>query len=383
MRVLALVTAAACAIAGGACSNLLGIDDPTPDFGGDGGPRTLVSISIGPEPLMLPLGVSQQLTATGTFSDGSSDDITAQAEFSVEEGATITVTATGLARAVAEGPTTLGVKLGRIAGNATARVGPAVPDRLAFSIGDFKLAQLQRVRFHALAVLTDDTTQDATANATYSSDAPAIANVSVPGAVDGGSQAGMATISASLGPARPGTVRATVTAKTCRPVINELQAHGATSPSDEWIEILNPCTIAVNVDGWTLVYRGPNTTGTLDSLLMMTLAGQLAPGEIKLFAGQDFPGTSDGVWPGSGGIMGQSNGAVALRMGPRDTGPIGDAITYGTVAAGHPFTEATSLPAMTNGRSAQRLPFDGRDDDDGSTDFMQVATPSPRAPNVP
>lgn len=383
MRVLALLTAAACAIAGGACSNLLGIDDPTPDFGGDGGPRALVSISIGPAPLELPLGVSQQLTATGTFDDGSSDDITAQVEFAVEEGATLTVTSTGLARAVAQGPTTLTVKLGRIAGNATARVGPAVADRLVFSIGDFKLAQLQRVRVRVLAVMTDDTMQDATANATYSSDAPAVANVSTPGAVDGGSQTGTATISASLGGARPATVKASVSAKTCRPLINELQAHGATSPSDEWIEILNPCTIAVNVDGWTLVYRGPNTTGTLDSNLMMTLAGQLAPGEIKLFAGQDFPGTSDGVWAGAGGLMGQTNGAVALRMGPRDTGPIGDAVSYGTVAAGHPFTEATALPAMTNGRSAQRLPFDGRDDDDGGTDFMQVVTSSPRAPNVP
>jgi hypothetical protein len=381
LRVLALVTAAACAIAGGACSNLLGIDDPTPDFGGDGGPRALVSISIGPAPLELPLGVSQQLTATGTFDDGSSDDITAQVEFAVEEGATLTVTPTGLARAVAQGPTTLAAKLGRIAGNATARVGPAVPDRLVFSIGDFKLAQLQRVRLRVLAVMTDDTMQDATANATYASDAPAIANVSAPGAVDGGSQAGAATISASLGPARPGTVKATVSGKQCRPVINELQAHGAALAADEWIEVLNPCTVAVNVDGWVLVYRGPNTVAGADSNLMMTLAGQLAPGEIKLFAGVDFPGANDGKWTNSGGIMGQNNGAVALRMSVG--GLIADAVSYGTVLAGHPFTEATALPAMTNGRSAQRLPFDGHDDDDGATDFMQVATPSPRAPNVP
>jgi hypothetical protein len=38
---------------------------------------------------------------------------------------------------------------------------------------------------------------------------------------------------------------------------------------------------------------------------------------------------------------------------------------------------------MANGRPAQRLPFDGRDDDNGAADFMQVQTGSPRAPNAP
>jgi hypothetical protein len=32
---------------------------------------------------------------------------------------------------------------------------------------------------------------------------------------------------------------------------------------------------------------------------------------------------------------------------------------------------------------AAGLPFDGRDDDNGAADFMQVQTGSPRAPNAP
>ncbi len=376
VRVLAFLTAAVCSIAGAGCSLVLGIEDPTP---GDG-ERELVSIAIGPDPLVLPIGLSVQLTATGMFDDGSSEDVTAQAEFSAEAGGAVTVSPTGLAQGVAEGSARVTAKLGQIEGNATAQVTTALPDRVTFSLADFRMAQLQRVRLRAIAVLTDETMLDVTATASYSSDNPAVAAVGMPGEVDAGAQAGMATISASFG-GRAGTVIATVSAKQCRPLINEFQTGSGVSPDDEWVEILNPCTAAVDVEGWTLVQRGPNTTGGADSNLMVTLAGQLAPGEIKLFAGPDFPGTADGQW--AVGILGQANGAIALRMGPRDVGPIGDALTYGQVTAGHPFTEANALPAMVNGRSAQRLPFDGRDDDDGAADFQQVMTPSPRTLNVP
>jgi hypothetical protein len=383
VRVLTIMTAAVCGIAGGACSSLLGIDDPKPDFGGDGGPRTLVSIAIGPDPLSLPAGSCQQLTATGMFDDGSSEDITAQTDFSVEAGAATTVTRTGLARALSEGTSTVNAKLGQVSGSASAQVGAASPDHLVFGVGDFQLAQLQRARLHVFKVLDGGAMQDATANATYHTDAPAIATAPAPGQIDGGSQAGTATISVCLGGAREGTVKVTVAAKQCRPVINEFQTGGAVSAANEWVEILNPCTAAVDVTGWTLVYRGATVIGATDSTLMATLAGQLAPGEIRLYAGVGYIGTSDDTWQGATGLMGQASGAIALRMGPKDVGPIADAVAYGTVTAGHPFIEGAALPAMANDRPAQRQPFDGRDNDNGAADFVQVPTGSPRAPNAP
>jgi hypothetical protein len=231
-------------------------------------------------------------------------------------------------------------------------------------------------------VLTDGTMLDATANATYASDNPAVATVTTPGQIDAGSQAGQATITASRPGARSGSVTVTVTAKQCVPVINELQTGGVTA-ADEWVEILSSCTAAFTVDNWTLVYRGGATTGSLDSSLLMTLTGQLQPGEIKLFAGPDFGGANDGKWS-TGVGLGQTSGAVALRMGALNTGVIADSVAYGSVVAGHLFLEGTvPLPAMVNGRSAARLPFDGRDDDANSVDFLQVTTGTPRAPNAP
>jgi hypothetical protein len=75
-------------------------------------------------------------------------------------------------------------------------------------------------------------------------------------------------------------------------------------------------------------------------------------------------------------------------MGAKDVGTIADAVSYGgaSVVAGHPFTEGNSLPTMSNSRPVQRLPYDGRDGDDGVADFMLVPVGSPgtpRAPNAP
>jgi hypothetical protein len=115
----------------------------------------------------------------------------------------------------------------------------------------------------------------------------------------------------------------------------------------------------------------------------MALTGMMAPGEIRLFAGQGFGGANDGKWAGATGLMQANNGGVALRSGPINAGTIVDSVAYGTVSAGHPFVEANATPPMIASRSAQRLPFDGRDDDDGAADYMLLTATSPRAPNAP
>jgi hypothetical protein len=294
VRVVALFTVAICGVLGTGCATVLGIEDPSPDLGDDGGP---------------------------------------------------------------------------------------VPDRLAFVLADVRLAQLQSVRLHVNAVLPDGTMRDVTASAVFSTDNAEVAAATAitAGQVNAGSQTGTATLTASLGTAQPGTVKVTVRQKQCQPVINEFQTGSGTSPDDEWVEILNPCTTSIDVDGWSLVYR--SAANTADVPLIATLTGQLAPGEIRLFAGPAYPGPKDGGW--AGGVLGQANGGIALRRSTASGSTIADSVAYGAVSMTHLFTEMRAMPAMVNGQAAQRLPFDGRDDDDGAADFTQVTTGSPRAPNAP
>jgi hypothetical protein len=268
--------------------------------------------------------------------------------------------------------------LGSDSGDAGAAV-----DHLAFSLGDLTLARGQVARLHVLAVLSDGTTSDATATATYESDNAAVAT-GAPGAITSGAQAGTATITARLGSARPATVRVTVADIACHPVINELQTGSVTSSSDEWVELYNPCAAGFDVSTWTLVYRAQSNIGVTDTMLLAELTGAMAPGALRIYAGPDYAGANDGEWMGGGsGVLQQNNGGIGLRAGVMDTGPLVDAVAYGTVTAGHPFVETMAAAMLSNGRSAARLPFDGRDGNDGAADFMVVTTPTPRALNAP
>jgi hypothetical protein len=262
-------------------------------------------------------------------------------------------------------------------------------DHLAFSLSDVRIAQNQVVRVHVLHVHVDGTTEDVTATASYLSSDPVVASVD-PGVIQAGSQAGSTTITATLDPATPATLAVAVTSFVCHPVINELATGSVLSAADEWVEIHNPCTTMRDVSTWILVYRAATTVSGPDDKLMATLAGEMAPGEYRLYAGVGYIGTSDGPpWSGASGVLQQLSGGVALRAGAISTGPIVDAVAYGAVSPGHPFIEVHPTPAMANGKSAARLPFDGKDDGDatsdgdGAADFQIITTATPHAPNAP
>ena len=67
---------------------------------------SLVGISVGPSGLSLALGVTAQLTATGTYSDGSTQDITASVAWSSSNGQLLGVSA-GLVTPLAIGNSTI------------------------------------------------------------------------------------------------------------------------------------------------------------------------------------------------------------------------------------------------------------------------------------
>ncbi|HEU4729617.1 MAG TPA: lamin tail domain-containing protein [Kofleriaceae bacterium] len=257
-------------------------------------------------------------------------------------------------------------------------------DHLVFSTGDFQLAQQQSVRVHVVFVHANGTMEDVTQTATYSSDNEAVVAIGGPGIINSvNAQSGTATITATLGNALPASVKATVKTTLCHPVINEFATATSASADEEWIEVYNPCTDPIDVAGWTLNYRGANTTGPTDSNGIVTLTGQMAPGEIRLFGSMKYLGPKDGSWPSANGILGGTSGAIGLRSGATGSGTIVDSVGYGTVAAGNPFLEGTAAPAMSANVSASRSPFDGKDDDSGMLDFQITTAPTPRAPNAP
>jgi hypothetical protein len=257
-------------------------------------------------------------------------------------------------------------------------------DVLKFSLTDFTFAQGQTVRLHVVLMHKDGTMGDVTQQAIYTSDNESFATIGGKGLINGGSQAGAATITASLGDAMPATLKATTTTATCHPVINELMTGGAMGGSDEFVEIYNPCTTAINVAGWTLDYRGAMITGATGDALMIMLTGQMDPGTFRVYAGAAYQGIHDDTFKAGTGL-GATDGAVGLRSGDKDTLTLMDSIAYGNVslAPKHPFIETTPITAMTIGKSASRQLFDGNDNNDNVNDFLNPTTPTPGKLNIP
>jgi large repetitive protein len=78
---------------------------------GTGNGVTLSSIAVSPANASLPVGATQQYSATGLFSNANSVDISPWVTWSVQSAGAASITATGLASGVAAGPATVSASL--------------------------------------------------------------------------------------------------------------------------------------------------------------------------------------------------------------------------------------------------------------------------------
>ena len=94
---------------------------------------TLVSIAVTPNPASVVKGKTQQFAATGTYSDGTTQTLTAVTWSSTAGG---TITTAGLATATAVGAPTITATSGTISGTAVMTVTPATPGFDCCNSGD-------------------------------------------------------------------------------------------------------------------------------------------------------------------------------------------------------------------------------------------------------
>lgn len=189
-------------------------------------PAALVSIAVTPAIPSTPLGTTQQFAATGTYTDGTTQDITKTVLWSSSETALATISnfagLEGLATGLANGPTTISATFGGISGSTTLTVGTAVLVSIAVSPSSPGVAAGTTQQFNATGSFSDGSTQDLTASVTWTSDAPSVGSITASGLVTG-SGIGTATITAASGAISGATVL-TVTAA-------QLVSIEVTSPS--------------------------------------------------------------------------------------------------------------------------------------------------------
>src|SRR5713226_5011147 len=89
-------------------------------------PKTLQAIQVSPAGKSIPLGTQQQFTATGQYSDGSTQDLISSVSWSSSSTTVATISntsgSTGLASSAALGNTTITATSGSISGSTTLNV---------------------------------------------------------------------------------------------------------------------------------------------------------------------------------------------------------------------------------------------------------------------
>jgi hypothetical protein len=84
---------------------------------GTTGTPTLVSISVTPANPTITVGMAQQFTATGSYSDNSTQNLTSSVTWSSSPSSIATIATTGMATAVAAGSTTITATSGAVTGS--------------------------------------------------------------------------------------------------------------------------------------------------------------------------------------------------------------------------------------------------------------------------
>ncbi len=168
----------------------------------------LLSIAVTPANASIAAGLQQQFTATGTYTDGSHQNLTATASWTSSAPAVATVSG-GLAAGVAVGSTTIQATSGSISGSTSLTVTAAALVSIAVTPANPSIAAGQQQQFNATGTYTDGSHQNLTNTATWTSSAPAVATVS--GGLAAGVAVGSTTIQATSG-SISGSTSLTVTA---------------------------------------------------------------------------------------------------------------------------------------------------------------------------
>jgi uncharacterized protein YjdB len=173
-------------------------------------PGALSSITVMPVAFSIASGQSRQLSALGTYADGTSQDVTSQATWSSSTAAA-SVDASGLVTGSSAGTSTITATIGSKSGSAVATVSAALLQTIAVNPLAASVATGQTQAFTANGNFSDGSQTDITNSVSWSSSATNFATVDQTGLALGVG-AGVSTISAASGSVTPGTGALTVTA---------------------------------------------------------------------------------------------------------------------------------------------------------------------------
>jgi uncharacterized protein YjdB len=177
---------------------------------------TLQSISVAPANQSLGLGASQAYTATGTYSDATTQNISASVTWASSASSVASISASGVASALTLGSTTISATLNGKTGSAPLTVTTVTLQSISVTPANQSLGLSASQAYTATGTYSDATTQNISTSVTWTSSTPSIASISASG-VASALLAGSTNISATAS-GKSGTTPLTVTAITLKSI---------------------------------------------------------------------------------------------------------------------------------------------------------------------
>ncbi len=162
-------------------------------------PKSLKGVAVTPGDPSITVGATQQLTATASYSDGTTADVTSTAAWSSSAATVASVNSIGMVTADAAGSATISASLGGVTGTDPLSVTAAAPtlSSIAITPASPTLTAGATQQFTATATYSDSSTKNVTSSVTWASSATAVATISASGLATAVAQ-GSTTITAAL-----------------------------------------------------------------------------------------------------------------------------------------------------------------------------------------
>jgi trimeric autotransporter adhesin len=231
----------------------------------------LLSIAVSSSGTTIPVNTSQQFSATGNYSDGSSRDLTSLVSWNSSVASVATIDANGNATGVSSGTTTISATLGPITGSTGLTVSSPTISSIVVTPGDLTLGIGIPQQYTATAIFTNGSSQDLSSGVTWTSSQPSVASVDNSGLATTLS-AGQTTITATVGSFSDSSVLTVVPAKllsiAVKPspatiAVGTQQQFTATGSFDDGsTQVLTSATWSSSATNIAVVDSSGNATGT-------------------------------------------------------------------------------------------------------------------------
>jgi N-acetylneuraminic acid mutarotase len=299
----------------------------------------LVSIAVTPETPNVALGLTQQFTATGTFSDTSTANLTSSVIWTSSTPAIAAVGAgSGIANALATGSTVITATSGSVLGSTTLTVTPAVVESIVITPNPVTTGVGINQQLIATGTYSDGTVQAVTTAANWTSKTQSVATIGPTTGLATGVSNGSATISATIG---------SVTATAPLSVITDGWVATASMTA-----VRSSQTATMLPNGKVLVTGGVDNTGypIASAEIYDPVAGTWTPTGSMTVPRQSHTATllPNGTVLVAGGIGGTAASGVSIQTSAEIYDPVAGTWTAtGSMTSPRDYYTATLLPNGT------------------------------------